>query len=1533
MDKRKVIILAIVLFLIIGLGTFVFAGGSEENEGQGNNTIDTPDNGGNDGQDTPDGTIDDGENEGEGGQTGTVGATNNNGNTTGGTQLGENEDDNTPGEPSVDNTKADLLAALQAIQEKIDSAKDEKDIDNARSDRTEELINQVKDLNDEELNSLLEEINRVLNDEKSPVIMPEDLDGSYNNSSVAVTISDDTETNYVISMVNSNGEEVEVTEDLNNLSLEGTYTLTVVDEAFNETSVTFTIDKTAPVITINGKVIEATDETLYFNSNATITVEENNLESFTSNGNDRTENVLAGSWTAGNDGVYKIVVTDKAGNTNTYNIVVDKTKPVINLYADNGDELVSGVTTIKEVKVLINEANDYSAVLTQDGKDVEFVEDAFYGRGNYVLTVTDVAGNEATATFNVDKNPPAIYVNGKKYDKNTDLGYINEDVTLKLLETNLDSVKLTKNGNEVAFDTELTLTDDGKYEITATDLAGSKVTVKFIIDSTSAEVTVDYDKETPVRELKVTISFNEAIDETTLPQGYYPVDGKENTYNKVYYSNEEHEFVVKDLAGNETTVKFEITNIDRTNPTYNYLSFRVDGDAASGVDTYYANEFDTLYISIAASEELSDDFKFVITDSEGNTFETSNTKAVWINDRKEYVYQAYVNIPENLVDGKLTATVKNVFDLAGNEADKTLKSDKVVLDTTVPTVKFPATHNYNKYYSYEYLTVTITEENLDEVYYTWANTNKYVDAKTLIDVKNIVDNNDGTYTVKIPTIEGRNKLNIKAVDKSGNVTKVYSAGGAYNIDKTNPEITLYKWMSDGNHQVVEPSAHNYCVLADATDANLASITLNGKTYTNKELICDNGTYELVATDKAGLTKTINFEIDREYGSVIINGTDEYNTYDLDTVHKYNKIDSITFSEEGAVRLSLNDEVIYFGSTEEFKYTFVDGVYKVELFDKAGNPTVVKFELDSVAPQVVELRINSSNTNKNYANETHTVGIYLTVDEKLAKDPVFTIDGVKYQKNQGNEEKNFYAVVTKLPESTTEGEIKFTIEVEDEFGNVTTFTNADIKTDTSYDYVIFDTTEPTININNWKDLTLEVGSTYEDEGATALDNIDGDVTDKITTRYVYYDKDGNKLTPAPTEIVLNEVGQFVITYVVTDNAGNKEELNRRIYVVDTTPPVIEGLENNGVYFDEVTFKITDNSGRYTMYYGPDLNTGDFRDKWNKTVVDNDELMNHYANGETFTTPIAGWDLCVEDNSGNYTCIKNITIKKSVASAVIDGETINFASYTDLFSTIPDNKETNITINNDTNEDIIIPENKIVSIDLNNNTISGNKVITNNGTIKSISNGTIESTNNGIINNGTIELINNVKFDVYRTGVNNKGNIIEIVNCDIEANYYPIYLSGTAIINKLESNTITGHYMDGIYVADESIIGEIVSGSYISDGINPDYGQVAGFGLYISTNAKVELISGGTFKGSKAAVANYGTIVNITGGNFEEKYTGNAWDPSTTILYDGSIQNISGGQFFSYGDQNEIIDSRIDFNLADGYEFVKVTDNYYKVQAKN
>src|SRR5699024_579782 len=89
-------------------------------------------------------------------------------------------------------------------------------------------------------------------------------------------------------------------------------------------------DTTNPVLLVNGEEVE-TGSTIYVNEDAQMSVDEDNLLTFTSNGNDRTDNVLAGSWTAENDGPYNIVVTDKAFNQTTYTIVVDRTNPTISV--------------------------------------------------------------------------------------------------------------------------------------------------------------------------------------------------------------------------------------------------------------------------------------------------------------------------------------------------------------------------------------------------------------------------------------------------------------------------------------------------------------------------------------------------------------------------------------------------------------------------------------------------------------------------------------------------------------------------------------------------------------------------------------------------------------------------------------------------------------------------------------------------------------------------------------------------------------------------------------------------------------------------------------------------------------------------------------------------------------------------------------------------------------------------------------------------------------------------------------------------
>ena len=90
-------------------------------------------------------------------------------------------------------------------------------------------------------------------------------------------------------------------------------------------------------------------------------------------------------------------------------------------------------------------------------------------------------------------------------------------------------------------------------------------------------------------------------------------------------------------------------------------------------------------------------------------------------------------------------------------------------------------------------------------------------------------------------------------------------------------------------------------------------------------------------------------------------------------------------------------------------------------------------------------------------------------------------------------------------------------------------------------VVEDTTIPVITLTGDATVTIEVGSTYTDAGATALDNYDGDITDDIVT-----------VSTVDTEAV----GTYTVTYDVSDaNNNDAVQVIRTVNVEDTTIPVI------------------------------------------------------------------------------------------------------------------------------------------------------------------------------------------------------------------------------------------------------------------------------------------------------------------------------------------------------------------------------------------
>lgn len=82
----------------------------------------------------------------------------------------------------------------------------------------------------------------------------------------------------------------------------------------------------------------------------------------------------------------------------------------------------------------------------------------------------------------------------------------------------------------------------------------------------------------------------------------------------------------------------------------------------------------------------------------------------------------------------------------------------------------------------------------------------------------------------------------------------------------------------------------------------------------------------------------------------------------------------------------------------------------------------------------------------------------------------------------------------------------------------------------------DNTPPVISLTGSSSITIELGSPYEEPGATATDNVDGDVEVEIAGS------------------VADALGTYTLTYTATDSSANTSSVNRTVTVVQPTNSV-------------------------------------------------------------------------------------------------------------------------------------------------------------------------------------------------------------------------------------------------------------------------------------------------------------------------------------------------------------------------------------------
>ena len=105
--------------------------------------------------------------------------------------------------------------------------------------------------------------------------------------------------------------------------------------------------------------------------------------------------------------------------------------------------------------------------------------------------------------------------------------------------------------------------------------------------------------------------------------------------------------------------------------------------------------------------------------------------------------------------------------------------------------------------------------------------------------------------------------------------------------------------------------------------------------------------------------------------------------------------------------------------------------------------------------------------------------------------------------------------------------------------------------------VVDTTPPVITLSGMKTISAEKGSEYEEYGYTAIDNADGDVTEKVYTE---------------SDVNMDEPGTYHISYYAEDSAGNISRERRTVNVTEKGPMTMSMKEFDlNPFFSDVIAK--------------------------------------------------------------------------------------------------------------------------------------------------------------------------------------------------------------------------------------------------------------------------------------------------------------------------------------------------------------------------
>lgn len=278
-----------------------------------------------------------------------------------------------------------------------------------------------------------------------------------------------------------------------------TYTITLTSATGIKSNFTYHIVRENPTFTINRTTYHDGD-TLYYNTDTAVSwhcsdtisdtadtgisiVSEGdvNLDEFVkyTDGKTRTLTTAAGTETK-----YILTQTDRAGNTSTLTVVIDKAAPT-GAWRVNGSEFDDGGYTNKPLTFEFDDDNVSATYSFNGGEYKQYTSGTeFTADGAYTVVLTDPAGNKTSYTAYIDTAAPE----GQLYADYSPVasGFITNGKVYFSWE---GEASATVNGTP--YTKNSVVSGDAAYTFVLTDLAGNSSTYKITIDTVPPSYNAD----------------------------------------------------------------------------------------------------------------------------------------------------------------------------------------------------------------------------------------------------------------------------------------------------------------------------------------------------------------------------------------------------------------------------------------------------------------------------------------------------------------------------------------------------------------------------------------------------------------------------------------------------------------------------------------------------------------------------------------------------------------------------------------------------------------------------------------------------------------------------------------------------------------------------------------------------------------------------------------------------------------------------------------------------------------------------------